>query len=666
MKLDAPRPLLSMKPTPLATLLLPLLTPALLGQEAAVPVGPLDVPLQPTLQEPTGTSRFGEPVVVNGKQISDLEIMRFLLYGKGRGGVESRKMEVLLQQEWQLREFMKQTEVLEEDYDGQALEDLSADDQAKVKAIVAEHMAQFEYSPAELEERIAAERKSFVERYPTLDYQREIERTYKSWDWYISQIEQTLKFDSMFFPGEAANWPDVTREAVHAGSPAFDLIEDYDKAYKLRIQQWRDERSATEVQLLQTDYGGRSREALSDEERAALDAAVNAEHGSFEPREDEMMMSLLRDFVIGTLTDPNLVTVQNKTDGVAAEYLLTLTGGGYEAKIETLDAWQEFEKDFTPEDIEEAKQFLAMQVAVTDQLQADGILMPWSEFTDLLSQTKQSLSGGMFSFDFLALQGHNFPSMECYNDYLYLMESYRRSILEEVSLDENFNLRPAMQEYLPIGTGIMGLAKVRAEALLVSAFDFPNNEWRENGWEAAKAEADELRARVDAHIDALIAEDEQRRIAIQEGVDFTGEVQPFDQFWADLLDLHSDYWDPPLPATGKMPAMVGMKFKGRFNGQPQTRNDLKRALNESTYSHYLYDENVVDKVFFDLEEGQVGGPYKGPWGYYIVYVVQKLRPSQPVNYRDERQLGLLQEDYLRRTFTTYAHAALDRAEVSGL
>ena len=83
-----------------------------------------------------------------------------------------------------------------------------------------------------------------------------------------------------------------------------------------------------------------------------------------------------------------------------------------QAKIETLDAWQEFEKDFTPEDIREAKLLLALQVAVTDQLQAEGIRRPWSEFSDLLAQTKQSLSGGMFSFDFLALQGHNFPSME--------------------------------------------------------------------------------------------------------------------------------------------------------------------------------------------------------------------------------------------------------------
>ena len=89
--------------------------------------------------------------------------------------------------------------------------------------------------------------------------------------------------------------------------------------------------------------------------------------------------------------------------------------------------------------------------------------------------------------------------------------------------------------------------------------------------------------------------------------------------------------------------MVGMKFKD-VNGEAQTRNDLKRALNESTYSYYLFDENVVDEVFF-LDEGQVGGPYKGPWGYYVVYVVQKLRPTQPVNYRDERQLGLLQEDH---------------------
>lgn len=635
---------------------------------AAAPAqdGPMDIPVQGTLAEPTGTSRFGEPLVVNGKQIDDLEIMRFLLYGKGRGGVESRKMEVLLDQEWKLRRFMKRAELLDEEYDGKGYDELSGEQQIDLNVAVEEALALYTYSADELEQRIRFERQSFEERYPTLDYRREIERTYKSWDWYIDQIEQTLMFDNMFFPGHPDNWPAITIESVHAGSPAFDLIEDYAKAYVARMENWNTERSNTEAELLQARFDGRSLDALTDEERATLEGLVDEEHGHFPPREEEMMMSLLRDFLIQTLVDPNLVTIADKDDGLASDKLLTLTGGDFEASVDTLTVWEEFADSFSPEDVAEAKQFIALMVATTDRMMAEGTLMPWSEYRDLLAQTQEELSSGMFSYGFLALQGHNFPSIEAYNEYLYLMESFRRSIIDEISLDENQNLRPRLQEYMPIGTGIMGLAKIQVEALLVSAFDFPNNEWMENGWEDAKAEAFDLRKQVDDYIDGLISEDEQRRIAIAEGVDFEAKLQPFDQFWADLLDLHSDYWDPPLPATGKMPAMVGMRFKGRFNGQPQTRNDLKRALNESTYTHFLRNENVVDEAFFNLDEGQVGGPYKGPWGYYIIYSKKKLRPSQPVNYRDERQLGLLQEDLLRREFTAFAHESLEKAEVSGL
>ena len=619
-----------------------------------------------TVEDDGSPSVFGEPLIVNGKRIPDLELMRYLCYGKGRGGLESRKMEVLLSQEMELRAFMRTQEILDENYDSKDLSELSEEDRATVNGLVDEALAIFRYDPKELEERLIREEKQFYERYPSLDLRTEIERSYQDWDWYLDQVGQTIRFDTIFFPGTTEDWPDITIEAVHAGSPAFDLVEDYQEAYDMRKAIWEDARTMTENRLLQEQYDGRLRDALTDDERAAADALVNKEHGSFMPREDEMMMSLLRDFVISTLSDPNVVTILGKLDGLPADTLITVSGGGLETTIKTADVYEEFKGAFSAQDIFEAKKFLALYVAVSDVLEDSGQLVPWDDFLNLLLETRVSLQGSMFNLDFLALQGHNFPSMEVYNDYLYLVESFRRSITHKTQLDGNSNLSKEMQAYIPVGNGIMGLAKVQAEALMVSAFDYPNNKWKEDGWQGAEEEAFRLRAMADAHIDELIAEEELRRMALEKGVDFEGKVQPFDQWWAQLLDLHSDYWDAPMPATGKMPAMVGMRNKGRFNGEAQTRNDLKRALNESTWSHYLSGDNVVDQVFFELEEGQVGGPYRGAKGYYLVYNVRKLRPMQPVNYRDERQLGLLQEDFVRREFARFAHETLANAEVSGL
>ncbi len=640
--------------------------PALATQDVAPAASEVEFFPTITVEDDGSPSIFGEPLIVNGKRIPDMEIMRYLCYGKGRGGLESRKMEVLLSQEMELRSFMRREEILDEDYDGKDLSELSDEEKAAIESLVDEFLSVYRFDPKELEERLIREAAQFYERYPSLDLRTEIERTYQNWDWYIDQVEQTLRFDTIFFPGSTEIWPDITLEAVHAGSPSFDLVEDYQEAYGMRGEAWRAKRATTEGQLLQEQYDGRTRDALTDEERAALDSLVNEEHGSFEPREDEMMMSLLRDFVISTLSDPNVVTIMGKLDGLPADTLISVAGGGLEAAIQTADVYEEFKDAFTDQDIHEAKQFLALFVAVTDVMGASGDLVPWDEFLNLLLETRASLQGSMFNLDFLALQGHNFPSMEVYNDYLYLVESYRRSIPHRLNLDGNNNLSKEMQAYMPVGNGIMGLAKVQAEALLVSAFDYPNNKWKEDGWDGAEEEAYRLRAMVDAHIDLLFAEDEERRIALQEGVDFVPKVQPFDQWWAELMNLHSEYWDAPMPATGKMPAMIGMRNKGRFNGNPQTRNDLKRALNESTFSHYLSNDNVVDQVFFELEQGQVGGPYKGNKGYYLVYSVKTLRPSQPVNYRDERQLGLLQEDFVRREFARFAHETLQAAEVSGL
>ena len=229
-------------------------------------------------------------------------------------------------------------------------------------------------------------------------------------------------------------------------------------------------------------------------------------------------------------------------------------------------------------------------------------------------------------------------------------------------------LSAELEAHLPIANGIMGLAKARAEILLVSAFDFPAYSWKENGWDAAYEKATALRAQVDAYLTELAADAAARAAAADAGENYAPEKEllPFDRWWSDFLRQNSEYWDPPLPATGKQPPAIGMKNFGAFNEEPMTRNDMKRAIGESEYEHFLANGALVDTIFFDMEPGTVAGPYRGPKGYYIVYLKGRTRPTNPLNMRTDRHQQMIQEDWVRKAFQSYAHAALAEAETQGL
>ncbi|MEZ6019622.1 MAG: hypothetical protein R3F17_05815 [Planctomycetota bacterium] len=258
--------------------------------------------------------------------------------------------------------------------------------------------------------------------------------------------------------------------------------------------------------------------------------------------------------------------------------------------------------------------------------------------------------------------------MESFEDYSYLLESYRQDMLPGLEMTAEGDLPPALAEHFPIVQGIMGIAKVQSELLLVSAFDIPANQWKEDGWSKAYDRAMTLRAEVDNYLERLNDEATARAEAENSGKPYepAAELQPFDVWWARFLDLNSDYWDPPMPVTGKAPPANSLKDKGRFDGVPTTRNDLKGRMGESPYTHYLWNANAVDQVFFDVPEGSVGGPFRGPQGYFIAYVKRKVPPTKSVSLREDRIMEALREDYIQVSFIEYSHGALEQAEIKGL
>ncbi|MDP6385887.1 MAG: peptidylprolyl isomerase [Planctomycetota bacterium] len=588
-------------------------------------------------QDPSGApadqapadSILGKPLIIDGHRITDIEIKRFLCYGKGYNALDSRRLGVLIQQERELRQYETRNSISAVRHAGASFGSLTPEQQAEVDVEMASALAYMEYDEAEYTRRIEDHRSQFTERYPSLDLDTETRRAYESVAWYHDQVRQTLEFEAMFFPGHPDNWPEITLEAIHQGSPNFDLVADYAQHY-----QWR----------------------LEEAE----------ETGEPIKREEEMMMSLLRDYVMRALA--SLVEIRTQTDGLPPEALMTIEGGGFSETLKTEDVFQEMKHIFSPADVYEAKMFLALEYVAKKKLIEAGALRDREGFLAEIRQMQAELEDSMFNWEFLALDGHQFPSIVAYNEHAYLVESYKTLIAPQLTRTEGNSLPPELQDYLPRANVIMGLGKARADVLLVSAFDFPRYEWKEDGWARAEEASNTIRQEIDDYIDYIIDQVNEKQSALEEGRNYVTpeDLTSFPEFWSDLLDLKSEYWDPPLPVSGKMPPAMGLKNKGRFTGEPTTRNDFRRFVGESPYSEYLHDLSVTDKIFFDMEPGTVGGPYKGTNGYYIVYLKERLAPTNPIDPFSDRHFNMLTDDYARRSFQAYAHQALEEAEVSGL
>lgn len=619
----------------LALPLLVAIAPLQEGQDPGAPAAPAEArPAQtPPAEIPPqddGTSIFGEPLYVDGERITDEEIQATLCYGKGRNALEARKLGVLMQQERELRQFNLREEVAAEKFGSTAYAELTAEQRAEVDAQVADALSYLVVTEEQLQERLKEHADQFHERFPTLDIDTETRRAYESVQWYEDQVLQTMQFDEMFFHGHPDGWPDISKEAIQAGAPNVDLLADYAQHY-----QWRKEEAE--------------------------------QTGEPMKREEEMMMGLLRDFVIEALV--SLVEIESQTDGLPTDVLMRVTGGGFESVLKTEDVYEEMKHVFAEEDIQNTKQLLALHEAAYNELSELGFLKPRDEYLESIADLRTQMHSSVFNWNFVATQGHQFPSEEAYNENVYLLESYKDMIREDIERDENNALPEALLSHVPKANVIMGLGRCQAEVLLVAAFDFPSYSWKEDGWAWAEQKAYRVRQEIDEHIDKLVKAEEERRQAVVNGENYEPEEEllPFDEYWSTMIDLHSEFWDPPMPLTGHMPPAVGLKNRGRFQGEPMTRNDFRRAIGESSFSFFLTNDSITDRVFFELEPGEVGGPWKGPYGYSIVYLRRRLAPSNPIDpVNNERHYGMLVEDYVRERFTEFAHEALAEAEVKGL
>jgi len=495
-----------------------------------------------------------------------------------------------------------------------------------------EDVSGLEVTDEEFEARIAKEREKFETDYPTLDFETEVRRAFRDFDLWKAHLRQTMHFDKIFIPDDPEEWPDLTKGAIIDESGGMMWYQDALEVYELRVQQMEQE-GLDELPDYPMMYLDIMRSMVMD----ALHKFVVIE--TWPERLDEgvlftiegvpVMIDEVFDWLKPYLT---WADVQDARTWLVKTHLIRenlAEGGELLDRAEWARRWgeEEAQKIFEARRKQKEREIPDSDPEVRAQKLAD-----WEESYDKEVHGYQRLT---FDRIMLAVQSEGFPSTEAWAEHKRLMDSYAQRIADD--LEDPDKLRTILERT----NQITGIGKVDVEVILCSAFDWERFEWKENGWKKAKAKAHDLMAK------------------LEDGAD-----------WGAVLDMHSDFWDPPQPEMSPQKPIFGFKFKGRFG--PLTRNNLIQKLEESRYTIFLYGDALTDYAFYDLEATDddgtplYGGPLRGPHGYYLFKLNRRTPATSPLNLNEPRHFDLLQEYYLRHRFTQFGRELMAAADIQGL
>lgn len=554
----------------------------------------------------TDSAILGEPLIVNGVRIPDVAIKRTLTYDVGRLLYRTVRLQALIDAELELM--------------AEAGVDIS----------------QFDVKQEEIDKWLNWQRGKFDKSYPHLDWDTEMRRAYGSLEWHEKQLRQTVYFDKIFLPKDPADWPDLTKEAIRAGAGEF-WIEDAVRSYE-------------------------SRKKYAETTGGEL------------PNEEVMWQGLTRDIVVQALE--KYTDIEHAAHGISPEIAVVVGGKA----ITTEELWEEVADFIDPYDVMVAKRWLAMieaarqRLAKETVLDAEGneisVLYSAEEFAQYwheIYDSKKDQGGGGMTLESAVQVGQGFPSVESYSEYVVIKQSIARLLGAALEKDENGNLSKKLEAQLPRSNRNLGVGKVDAQVILISAFDFPNYRWKENGWEWAKTHAEKIKVQLDEN---KAAHGEHRRLTLRSQARGeeppTSEVIDPEVFWVNMLEDHCEFWDPPPPlATERKPSTSGYKMKGRWG--EKTRADLARYMGEFTYNEALWHDTVSNYVFFEQLPNTISQPMKGPYGYYIVKLLKRTKPSRLPDYLGiEKHFEFLVNDYLREVVAAYFKQALEEADIQGV
>ncbi len=364
--------------------------------------------------------------------------------------------------------------------------------------------------------------------------------------------------------------------------------------------------------LQQADQGKQLLEALRTEREAEAEG------------EDLSGNSMFRQIIIQTLRE-YLVSSSDIDDGddLPVDVLMRVNG----QDMLTATIWNRV-KDFVSDvEVRQAKQWLANMKLLEAEMGSNWLTLAEADakFEEYAAPYRES----MFSVENVALMVKRYPNVSAFRKFRRAYDSYQQKIADELNPEDLRRFAEARTKQL------IGQAVVDVDVILLSAYDFHEKQWIEDGWEKAAERADEV-----------------FRQLVEEKVP-----------WDEVLERFSDFYDIP---TGKdfVAQQLPAKSKGRFRAL--TRNTLMQQLQESEYLQFLNGQTIADYIFFGLKEGNVSAPIRGPHGYYICRLLRKQPAPQKVDLEDEQLIVMAEQDYTLLNLAEYCLELRNEKQVYGI
>jgi hypothetical protein len=339
------------------------------------------------------------------------------------------------------------------------------------------------------------------------------------------------------------------------------------------------------------------------------------------PPDDPIIVSTWRDIVLRALAD--FATIEYDPAKLPAGALLTVDG-----QVVTIDSvWSMIAPHVSIFDLVSARRLLGLLTLLEADLESRGELMPREEWEKLFVPEGKTYRQMLELHANSANNVFGTPSALSYARFDRVQQSLRKSLADEVAKV------PEDRAFVNNINLITGAAKVDAEFILSSAWDGAAVRWKENGWDEARKRSFALRAELDAGAD-----------------------------WKEVRELHSEFWDPPMPEIGQKP-QFGFRFKGAFG--PQTRNQLLGLLEEAEAMSMLFGGTVTERTFYHQAPGTIAGPLMGPLGYYIVKVGGRTPATSPLDMSKDSHRELVIGYWLRNQLYTRARTLAQAAAAEG-
>lgn len=349
-----------------------------------------------------------KPIRVNGVEVSVDRFRRQAIYLVGAKQLQAKIAELLLEE--------------------QKSEQIQGGREAK----------EFEIPEEELIAGLKTAVEEFRRQNPDVDFWQAVRAQFGfEREQFLAQQRQTKLFDRVFFPGPAANWPLVTREAIISSS------------------------------------GGDGKQFWDN----LVKASTHPETG--EPRDlPPFWMQLCRGWVTKQLQ--RWSDVRYASDGLPAEICLAVNDRTWA----TADAYREIQTGLYVQELERAVGEVTINEALHQALAKAGFLLTEEEFRAEFEAYRKQYDDTPFNTEVIATAFKGYPSLEAFRQRWRLIRSFERMI------EADMNDTEKLQAHANTFAAFFGDGQVNVDLIQFMGRDLKTGAWVPGGLDAAGKRAD--------------------------------------------------------------------------------------------------------------------------------------------------------------------------------